>query len=81
MEDKEKLAKWMLDRGLATGHGDSIDDLLVELGGQLGELRAEAVREAVERTQITVEVYGQMGQICYSQDLLDQADEIERWVG
>lgn len=36
--DKEKLAIWMIDNGFATGHGDSIDDLLRELSWQVKEL-------------------------------------------
>lgn len=31
---REAIAKWMTDRGYATGHGDSIEDLLSELVGQ-----------------------------------------------
>lgn len=37
--DREKLAQWMLSHGFATGHGDTIDDLIVELGCQIEELR------------------------------------------
>jgi len=31
----ESLASWMLMRGFSTGHGDTIDDLLAELDGQI----------------------------------------------
>jgi hypothetical protein len=34
----ESLASWMLMRGFSTGHGDKIDDLLAELGGQIDDL-------------------------------------------
>jgi hypothetical protein len=34
---REKIATWMAVRGYATGHGDTIDDLLVELEGQAKE--------------------------------------------
>ena len=34
-EEREKLAKWMLERGYTTGHGDTTEDLLKELGDQL----------------------------------------------
>lgn len=37
--DKEKLAYWMIDNGFATGHGDTMDDLLKELAWQVQELR------------------------------------------
>jgi hypothetical protein len=29
--EREKVAKWMIDRGYTTGHGDTIEDLLEEL--------------------------------------------------
>jgi len=32
---RETLASWMLSRGFSTGHGDTIDDLLTELDGQI----------------------------------------------
>jgi len=37
MSDKEKLAQWMIQRGYATGHGDSMEDLLNELEWQIAE--------------------------------------------
>ena len=33
----EKAAHWMIDKGYATGHGDSIEDLLKELEWQVAE--------------------------------------------
>jgi hypothetical protein len=33
--EREKVAHWMMTNGFATGHGDTIEDLLSELGGQL----------------------------------------------
>ena len=33
----EKLAQWMIQRGYATGHGDSTEDLLQELDWQIAE--------------------------------------------
>ena len=35
MSDKEKLAQWMIRSGYATGHGDSVEDLLQELDWQI----------------------------------------------
>jgi hypothetical protein len=29
--EREKVAAWMIERGYATGHGDTIEDLLEEL--------------------------------------------------
>ena len=33
--EREKVAAWMMQRGYATGHGDSIEDLLQELDRQI----------------------------------------------
>jgi hypothetical protein len=38
----EAVAKWMIDRGYATGHGDTIEDLLKELEWQIRESEREA---------------------------------------
>ena len=37
MSDKEKLAQWMIRSGYATGHADSVEDLLQELDWQIAE--------------------------------------------
>lgn len=37
MSDKEKLAQWMMQRGYATGHGDTLEDLLQELDWQIAD--------------------------------------------
>ena len=37
MSGKEKLAQWMIRSGYATGHGDSVEDLLQELDWQIAE--------------------------------------------
>ena len=42
MTDLEKVAKWMMDKGYATGHGDTIEDLLKELEWQVAEREREA---------------------------------------
>jgi hypothetical protein len=36
------VANWMMSRGYATGHGDTVDDLLCELEGQVKEHAARA---------------------------------------
>lgn len=41
-QEREKVAAWMMANGFATGHGDTIEDLLVELGGQVKEMRDRA---------------------------------------
>jgi hypothetical protein len=36
-QEREKVAAWMMERGYATGHGDTIEDLLQELAWQIDE--------------------------------------------
>ena len=43
--EREKLAAWMIERGHATGHGDTVEDLLKELEWQIDE-RISNEREA-----------------------------------
>jgi len=40
--EREKVAAWMMERGSATGHGDTIEDLLHELEWQIREQEREA---------------------------------------
>ena len=40
--EREKVAQWMMARGYATGHGDSIEDLLQELDWQVQERERES---------------------------------------
>ena len=40
--EREKVAAWMIQRGYATGHGDTIEDLLNELDWQIVEREREA---------------------------------------
>ena len=42
--DRENVAKWIIERGYATGHGDTIEDLLKELEWQVAEREREACR-------------------------------------
>jgi hypothetical protein len=43
-ETREKVAQWMMERGYATGHGDTVEDLLKELEWQVTEREREACR-------------------------------------
>ena len=36
-QEREKVAAWMMAKGYATGHGDTIEDLLQELAWQIDE--------------------------------------------
>lgn len=38
-EAREIVAAWMIHNGFATGHGDTLQDLLAELAWQIAELR------------------------------------------
>lgn len=51
--EREKVAKWMIERSYATGHGDTIEDLLAELDWQIadGWNRALVEGSEVEREQ------------------------------
>ena len=42
--EREKVANWMVERSYATGHGDTIEDLLTEIDWQAGEREREACR-------------------------------------
>ncbi len=39
---RETVAEWMIERGYATGHGDTVEDLLKELEWQIREREREA---------------------------------------
>lgn len=47
-----EIANWMMARGYATGHGDSVADLLTELEWQVREQEREACAQAVEQAGI-----------------------------
>ena len=40
--ERNKLAAWMIERGYATGHGDTVEDLLKEIEWQIAEREREA---------------------------------------
>jgi hypothetical protein len=42
--DRENVAKLMVERGYATGHGDTVEDLFKELEWQVAEREREACR-------------------------------------
>ena len=46
--ERNKLATWMMEKGYATGHGDTIEDLLTELEWQVREREREACAKLVE---------------------------------
>jgi hypothetical protein len=42
LAEREVVANWIMDKGFATGHGDSIVDLLDQLEWQIAEKEREA---------------------------------------
>ena len=44
-DSRERVAAFIMSKGLATGHGETVDDLLAELGTQIDELRAALSRQ------------------------------------
>ena len=46
--EREKVAAWMIKKGLATGHGDCTEDLLQELEWQIREQEREACAKVQE---------------------------------
>ncbi len=50
MSEKETVANWMMANGFATGHGDSVADMLNELAWQIDE----RVARAIDRERIAI---------------------------
>ena len=46
--EREKVAAWMMRQGYATGHGDTVEDLLQELDWQIREQEREACAKLCE---------------------------------
>jgi hypothetical protein len=46
--EREKVAAWMIERSYATGHGDTVEDLLKELEWQIKEREREACAKVCE---------------------------------
>ena len=51
--EREVVANWIMDRGFATGHGDSIVDLLDQLEWQIAEKEREACAKLCEEASGT----------------------------
>jgi len=51
-KEREVVANWIMDIGFATGHGDSIVDLLDQLEWQIAEKEREACAKLLERTDL-----------------------------
>jgi hypothetical protein len=51
--EREKVAKWMVERSYATGHGDTIEDLLTEINWQAAEREREECASVAESYEPT----------------------------
>ncbi len=47
--ERERVAKWMIEQSYATGHGDTIEDLLKHLDWQARDYAQKLEREACAR--------------------------------
>ena len=47
--EREKVAAWMIRKSYATGHGDTVEDLLKELEWQVAEREREACAKECDR--------------------------------
>ena len=71
--EREKLAAWMIERGYATGHGDSIEKLLEELEWQIEERisnEREACAKLCEAVIAIVNDNSDSDGLCCTDDLL-----------
>ena len=48
---RETVAQWMIERGYATGHGDTVEDLLKELEWQIREREREACAKVCDERE------------------------------
>jgi hypothetical protein len=79
--EREKLAQWMIRNSFATGHGDDIESLLVELKWQIAERgvqEREAERERIA-TMIRSDAFVDCDEECsHCKGAMELADRIER---
>jgi hypothetical protein len=58
-DERGKVAQWMVQRGYATGHGDTIEDLLQELEWQVAERERQACLDLCDKIEAEAyQVYG-----------------------
>jgi hypothetical protein len=65
VDAREEVANWMMAKGIATGHGDALDDLLRELvmhcASRARSVTANRYGEASEQWQVGFECGGNAG--------------------
>ena len=58
-KEREVVANWIMDKGFATGHGDSIVDLLDQLEWQIAQAEREACAKDCESMNSVEDYYGE----------------------
>ena len=69
-----EIAEWMIKQGYATGHGDSVVDLLTELEWQVAEKEREMCAklvEAIERLYSSIPPYRENGECTIPDHVVD----------
>ena len=54
--EREKVARWQIGSGYTTGHGETIEDLLVELEWQVRESEREACAKICDEYDVAEDV-------------------------
>ena len=49
LEERNQVAEWMMAKGYATGHGDSVEDLLTELEWQIRERQRNQLADKIDQ--------------------------------
>ena len=49
LEERNQIAEWMMAKGYATGHGDSVGDLLTELEWQVRERQRNQLADKIDQ--------------------------------
>ena len=63
--ERNKVAQWMIRHSYATGHGDTVEDLLKELEWQVEEAEREACIKACEEEIVRVKpIYSVTAENC-----------------
>ena len=63
LQEREKLAQWMLSMSFATGHGDTMEDLLGELGSEVRDRIKARCRQERERCAKVCDEHGLYGHL------------------
>jgi hypothetical protein len=70
---REKVAAMMIRNSIATGHGDTIDDLLAELEAHLSTAREQAIRECID---VATELLNDDEAYAYASEIKDALSDL-----